>query len=257
VRKRLNSSSPRKIQTDMTQFTGYQADNKSSPARSYAQATSNRYEALSDEDEIEDTTMEDASSSDDSETSPVQDNAKATGMKKAGTQKLPANPLSKKSQRKAAQDLKKKDKIVQSVNLSSATIATLERAKKAKELLQKSAENHKTVNTDSVQETITEDNTSQEISNEDQVDTTPLFNEPNKGDEQTDTSSTSSEDSNNESPTRNSPSNNTPTTTERPNASGQRVNNPYEKSKKTQKQGILHAIPQPQPNLKPSRNPGL
>lgn len=174
----------------MMQFTGKRADNKTSPARSYAQVTSNRYEALSEDDEIEDTMMEDASSSDDSESTPVQDNATATGMKKSGPLKHPTNSLSKKFQRKTAQDLKNKDKIAQSVNLSSATIATLERAKKAKELLQKSAENRKVVNTDSVQETSTEDNTSQEISNEDQADTIPPSKEPNNGDEQTDTTST-------------------------------------------------------------------
>ena len=110
----------------MMQFTGKQADNKNSPAHSYAQAASNRYEALSDEDEIEDTTMEDAPSSDGSDTTPVQDNVKATGLKEVGTLKHPVNPLSKKSQRKVAQEIKKKDKTGHPVNLSSATIATPE-----------------------------------------------------------------------------------------------------------------------------------
>ena len=53
-RKRLSSSSPKKVQTEMTLFTGKRSDNKSSPARSYAQAASNRFEALSDDEEMED-----------------------------------------------------------------------------------------------------------------------------------------------------------------------------------------------------------
>ncbi len=81
------------------------------------------------------------------------------------------------------------------------------------------------VNTDSVQEPITEGNPSQEISNEDLADTMPPFKEPYKGDDQKDTSTTS-EDSNNEGFTGNSSFNNTPTTTERQHKGGQRLNNP-------------------------------
>jgi hypothetical protein len=49
TKKRLPAESPRKIQTEMTSFTGKRADNKDSPSRSYAQVTStNRFKALSD-----------------------------------------------------------------------------------------------------------------------------------------------------------------------------------------------------------------
>jgi hypothetical protein len=57
ARKRLSSSSPRKIQTEMMAFTGKWTDNKNSPARNYAQATANRFEALSDEEDTEDVKM--------------------------------------------------------------------------------------------------------------------------------------------------------------------------------------------------------
>jgi hypothetical protein len=57
-RKRLTSNSPRKIQADITNFTGKKPDNRSSPLKSYAAAASiNRYEALYDEDE-EDTNQQ-------------------------------------------------------------------------------------------------------------------------------------------------------------------------------------------------------
>jgi hypothetical protein len=46
--KRLNSSCPQKVQTEMMLFTGKRADNKNSHARSYTQAASpNCFEALS------------------------------------------------------------------------------------------------------------------------------------------------------------------------------------------------------------------
>jgi hypothetical protein len=224
----------------MTQFTSKREDNKNSPARSYTQAALNCYEALSDEDEIEDTTMEDASSSDSSDTTPVQDNAKATGSKEVGTLKHSANPLSKRSQRKAAQEKKKQDKDGHPMNLSSATMATLERAKKAKELLQKSAEDQNAVNTDSVQESITIDDSPQETSKEDQADTTPPFKEPSKGDEQKDTTSTTSKDSVNEVLTGNSLNKNKT----QPPMTVARNQNPYLKQKTSLQRGILHTVPQ-------------
>jgi hypothetical protein len=52
--------------------------------------------------------------------------------------KIVTNPLSKKALRKAAQEQKKNTKDDLPLNLSSATKATLERAKKAKEALQNS-----------------------------------------------------------------------------------------------------------------------
>jgi hypothetical protein len=149
-KKRLSSVSPRKVQTEMTSFTGKKIDNKVSPARSYAQAASNnRFEALSDpeneDDEMqnaarsrnEDDEMQDiAQSSDSSDTTPKQDNAKAMSI---STKEKYQNPLSKKSQRKLAKAAKKDARKVSRTNqplfLSSATKATLERARKAKELL--------------------------------------------------------------------------------------------------------------------------
>jgi hypothetical protein len=55
-RKRLTSNSPRKIQAEITHFTGKKPDNRSSPLKSYAAAASiNRYEALSNDDEEDNT----------------------------------------------------------------------------------------------------------------------------------------------------------------------------------------------------------
>lgn len=93
----------------MTAFTGKRTDNENSPARSYAQATANRFEALSDEEDTEDVTMEEVSSGssgDSSNTTPKQVNATPAGTKDAESLKKSANPLSKRSQWKAAQEKK-------------------------------------------------------------------------------------------------------------------------------------------------------
>lgn len=99
VRKRLPTDSPHKIQTEMTLFTGKRSDNKGTPNRSYAQATfNNRSEALSDPEGDKDEEMEDAFTSDSSDTTPKQ--ANATTLKETESIKLSSlsNPLSKKSQ---------------------------------------------------------------------------------------------------------------------------------------------------------------
>ncbi len=71
--------SPQKIQMDMTLFTGKRFDNKTTPTRSYAPvATGNRYEALSDPDDDEDVDMEDASTGESSDATPIKVNAKPT-----------------------------------------------------------------------------------------------------------------------------------------------------------------------------------
>ncbi len=124
--KRLPTESPKKIQTEMTSFTGKRIDNKNSPARSYAQVTSgNRYEALSDP-EYEDEEMEEIDSNA-SDTTPKQDNATTTS---SASKEILSNPLSKNSQRKISKvtknDAKKSSKIPQSRFISNATKATLE-----------------------------------------------------------------------------------------------------------------------------------
>ncbi len=93
-RKRLSSSSPKTVQTEMTLFTGKRSDNKRSPARSYAQAVSNRFEALSDDEEMKDVIADEHSTGDSSDTTPIQDNAKSIGKKDVVAPKKVTNPLS-------------------------------------------------------------------------------------------------------------------------------------------------------------------
>ncbi len=139
TKKRLPTESPRKIQTEMTSFTGKRVDNKNSPPRSDAQVVSaNRFESLSDPED-EDKEMAEVQSSDNSDMTPKKDNAKSTTTDTNKHQ----NPLSKRSQQRLAKagktDAKKTSKSNQNLFLSSATKATLERARKAKELLQNSS----------------------------------------------------------------------------------------------------------------------
>jgi hypothetical protein len=131
-KKRFTSTSPRKVQTEMTAFTGKRIDNKSTPTRSYAQAASaNRFEALSDEEYDDDEEMEDALS-EESDTTPKQVNAKVANESNK-------SPLSKKALRKLAKESRKTAN--DSLNdqqprfISSATKATLERSRRAKGLL--------------------------------------------------------------------------------------------------------------------------
>ncbi len=84
--------------------------------------------------------MEDASTGESSDATPIKANAKPTGSSALNKTASCHNPLSKKSQRKVAKVAKKdgkhsKDGIPR--HLSSATKATLERARKAKEALTK------------------------------------------------------------------------------------------------------------------------
>jgi hypothetical protein len=89
VRKRLPTDSPRKVQTDMTLFTGKRSDNKNTPNRKYAQAASgNRFEALSDPKGDHDEEMVDTFSSDTSETTPKQGNVKTKNSSESNNIKL-------------------------------------------------------------------------------------------------------------------------------------------------------------------------
>lgn len=137
-RKRLPTDSPRKVQTEMTAFTGKRSDNKSTPNRSYAQATSNnRFEALSDPED-EDEIMADASS-DSSDITPNTANTKTTVTADGSKEGCPS-PLSRKEQRKLAKGDKKKA-TNQEVHLSKEANAALEKARKAKATLQKDSGN--------------------------------------------------------------------------------------------------------------------
>jgi hypothetical protein len=144
VRKRLSTDSPKKVQTELTLFTGKRCDTKNTPNRSYAQAASgNRFEVLSDPDDDKDEEMEDNFSTDSSETTPKQGNDKTTVSSKSSSITKYTNPLSKKSQRKMSKAIRKdshtktNNKITNNPLLSSATRATLERSRQAKELLTK------------------------------------------------------------------------------------------------------------------------
>jgi hypothetical protein len=139
LRKRLPSSSPRKAQVDITSFTSKRADNKSSPRRSYAQALSeNPYKALSDpvdEDEI----MEEIENSDSSDVTPKRGNAQVSESSENKNEEEYQPSQSKRTQCKLAKANKNSSKgqeVSQAELLSSATQATLENARKAKEMLQ-------------------------------------------------------------------------------------------------------------------------
>ena len=125
----------------MTSFAGKRSDNKNTPNRSYAQVTSgNRFEALSDPEDQKDEEMENAFSSDSSDATPRQGNAKTKDFTDTNKIAHLSNPLSKKSQRKLSKAARKNitSKVSSPQYLSSATKATLERARKAKESLSKS-----------------------------------------------------------------------------------------------------------------------
>jgi hypothetical protein len=108
VRKRLLTDSPKKILTDLTLFTGKSCDTKNTPNRSYAQAASgNRFEALLDPDDEKEEEMEDVFSTDNSETTPKQGNAKTRASSESSRITRSANPLSKKSQCKMAKTIRK------------------------------------------------------------------------------------------------------------------------------------------------------
>ncbi len=119
----------------MTSFTGKRVDSKTSPSRSYVQVVAvNRFEVLSDPEQ-DDEEMTETHSSEDSDMTPKQDNAKPSS---SNDKEKYLNPLSTKSQRKMAKTAKKDVKKITSGKtrlLSSATRATLEGAHKAKELL--------------------------------------------------------------------------------------------------------------------------
>jgi hypothetical protein len=138
TKKRFSTESPRKIQIDMSLFTGKCSNNKNTPNKSYAQVTAdNRFKALSDPDEEKDEEMENIFTSNSSDTTPKQGNA--TTKDSSDTLKVPnlSNPLSKKSQIKLAKASRKSSSVNASnmQYLSSATRATLEQARKAKENL--------------------------------------------------------------------------------------------------------------------------
>jgi hypothetical protein len=267
-KKRLPTESPKKIQTEMTSFTGKRIDNKTSPARSYAQVTSgNRYEALSDP-EYEDEEMEDIESND-SDTTPKQDNA--TISSSANKESL-SNPLSKKAQRKLSKvtknDAKKSSKSLQPRFISNATKATLERARKAKELLKQSLDEPQG-DKDNTHDTLTqrvnvgEVQTSGDEDSEDSDDS-ELKEKTKEAPSNINLNNSSSENLEavhiDKEAAKKIQSDNTNTTNnnislEQPEVRN-KINNPYLKSKKSQQHGILHARPQLQGNSKPVRHPG-
>ncbi len=102
----------------------------------YASATANRYEALSDNEE-DDVEMDEVNTSDSSDATPQKTNAASITHVEDSNLEGFTNPLSKKSMRKLAhaksgKGLKKQGETRMP---SSATKATLERAKQAKEAL--------------------------------------------------------------------------------------------------------------------------
>jgi hypothetical protein len=107
-KKWLSTDSPHKIQTDMTLFAGKCSNNKNIPNKSYAQVTSGiRFDALSDPEEEKDKEMVNALTSDSSDTTPRQGNAKTKESLKINKLAHLCNLLPKKSQRKIAKAFQK------------------------------------------------------------------------------------------------------------------------------------------------------
>jgi hypothetical protein len=223
---------------EMTSFTGKRTDNKSSPARSYAQAASNRFEALSDDDEMEDVIADEYSTGDSSNTTPIQDNAKSMGTKDAGAPKKVTNLLSEKALRKAAQEKKKNTKDDLPLNLSSATKATLECAKKTKEALQNSGRENIEENFAMDNGNMVDENIPSNKGPEEYLDSTSILTEESKEgcfaslEDHTSTAGSSNGEVNNNVLS-------VPTLTRKPDP---RTRNPYDKTRSSQ--GILHAVPQ-------------
>jgi hypothetical protein len=249
-KKRLSSESPRKVQTEMTSFTGERIDNKASPARSYAQvASNNRFEALSDPENEDDEMQNAAQSSDSSDTTPKQVNAKALSI---STKEKYQNPLSKKSQRKIAKaakkDVRKVSRTNQPLLLSSATKVTLERARKAKELLQIASTSTEDKD-DTYESTPQREKNNSEMSHKEdlEVSSRPGSNElstvpkPSSTDDASDSLLSQDRQVNTISE---EPSAATSNSSEHQKARIA-VNNPYQK-RKSNPQGVLHAIPQGQ-----------
>jgi hypothetical protein len=137
ARKRLPSTSPKKAQVDITSFTSKRPDNKASPRRSYAQALSeNPYEVLSESND-EDEPMQETESCDSSKATPKTDNAQVSQPPSDKGEEYQV-PKSKKQQRKIAKAARTSSKHLKDTQvkfLSSATRATLERARKAKDII--------------------------------------------------------------------------------------------------------------------------
>jgi hypothetical protein len=252
ARKRLPSDSPRKIQTDMTSFTGKRSDNKNTPNRSYAQvASGNRFEPLSDEEKDE--VMEDTFSSASSEATPKQGNAQTKDTNESGRKATVPNPLSKKSQRKLAKATRKESHTkITNKYLSSATRATLEQSRRAKEILLNNTntpeeESSEVSNVSSQRDGNNElqvEHKDKELNDNTQNKETALEDPPRE--------STAPSVSQTSQSTVEVVSNDTPQVKTK-STSG--IANPYARSKKTS-QGILHALPQRSPMMQPSKSTG-
>ena len=108
MQARKRSTSPKFAQADLTRFyTSKKLDSKNSPHRNYAQAlmNENRYKALSDKDDDEDVTMEEANS-ENSDDTPNTDNTKNTQLSKTSPNNL-LHPISNKDRRKLNKEAKK------------------------------------------------------------------------------------------------------------------------------------------------------
>jgi hypothetical protein len=252
-RKQLPTDSPRKIQTDMTSFAGKHSDNKNTPNRSYAQVTSgNRFEALSDHKDQKDEEMENAFSSDSSDATPRQGNTKTKDS--IDTNKIAhlSNPLSRKSQRKISKAARKNitSKVSSTQYLPSATKATLERARKAKESLSKSTNEMQGESSEATEtNSVGEDTSAANFTNDETVVET-MDQQKEVSDTsskvQADTAKTPSLESTKQSSSSEASAINNNRDNSSQAGDKSHPNNPYARSQRSS-QGILHAIPQRPP----------
>jgi hypothetical protein len=193
--------------------------------------------------------MTEAQLSKDSDATPKKDNAQPLG---SITKEISLNPLSKKSQRKLMKTAKKDaKKTAASKNrfLSSATKATLEHARKAKEALQLTSGATQDEKEDTSTSSMLDNPISQaheEVEPEEQEEfSKEVLNQENckqTGPDKVVIDSTNGSGS--------STPNNEHSNMPRRLQVGTKGMNPYTKAKQPQNQGILHAIPQWVPNTK-------
>jgi hypothetical protein len=223
-------------------------DSKTSPSRSYAQVVAvNRFEVLSDPEQ-DDKEMTETHSSEVSDMTPKQDNAKPSS---SNDKEKYLNPLSTKSQRKMAKTAKKDVKKItlgKTCLLSSATRATLEGARKAKELLKINSGSLQEDESDISDTPMQDKQISQDLEEEEPADldkssfktNEDIIQENPKEDREGQDNSHISATKENSTSTPNSEKSKTSHQPQR----GTKISNPYLKSWKPMEQDILHAMPQ-------------
>jgi hypothetical protein len=242
IRKRNPPNSPPKNQLAITTFTNpnnKRVDNKTSPARStktYAEAIANPFQPLSDDDEEEDEIMEEVST-DSSDATPITDNAMTSQSSVEGISGKLSHSMSRKEKRKAAKAAKQTEEL-QGVSLSTAAKRALEKARRAKDLLQQepveNSNSHPTADSTQIAEKdVASEPADPSIDSSTMENQTSLKNDKTTSKKSPDTVDKGSSDG------YSSKTN----TSHRSSGQKNNITNPYQRTKSSSS-GILHAVPQ-------------